>query len=41
MKLFDKWDASQSGFLNKPQYLRLMQQVIGANKFSGAPIIQV
>jgi hypothetical protein len=40
VNLFDKWDTRGSGRLNKAQFLRLMQQVIGANKFARGPIYQ-
>ncbi len=38
--MFDKWDVKKEGILTKPQYLRLMQQVIGASKFARGPIFQ-
>eukprot|EP01087_Luapelamoeba_hula_P001011 TRINITY_DN1076_c0_g1_i2.p1 TRINITY_DN1076_c0_g1~~TRINITY_DN1076_c0_g1_i2.p1 ORF type:complete len:1930 (-),score=528.69 TRINITY_DN1076_c0_g1_i2:16-5805(-) len=40
MQLFYKWDPRGTGQLAKPQYLRLMQQAIGANKFAERPIFQ-
>lgn len=40
VNLFDKWDARGTGRLNKAQFLRLIQQVIGANKFARGPIYQ-
>jgi Ca2+-binding EF-hand superfamily protein len=40
VNLFDKWDTRGTGRLTKAQFLRLMQQVIGANKFARGPIYQ-
>ncbi|KAL6054010.1 NADPH:sulfur oxidoreductase [Balamuthia mandrillaris] len=38
--LFEKWDINKTGFLGKAQYLRLMQRVIGADRFAGGPMFQ-